>query len=119
MSLTDAQFISNVIGCIEESVVVTTVSISFGSDEYRNETESTTTKTVTCYAQTLDTSHTLVKEGRFNEGDKIFWFKASDSSYILKGNKITQDSIIYEINEVVSYKELGDIKLIEARTKKI
>jgi hypothetical protein len=68
--------------------------------------------------QTLDTSHDLVKEGRFNAGDKIFWFKSGASSYLAKGNRITQDSMDYEINEVITHELAGTTILMEVRTKK-
>ena len=60
----------------------------------------------------------LVKEGIFQSGDKIFWFKGNESG-IVRGNRIYHDSKWYEIVEVINHDVAGTTFIIEARAKKI
>ena len=76
------------------------------------------TESVTAMVQTLSADDELVREGIFQSGDLIFWFK-SDESNIENGNRIIWQSEGYEINEVIKH-YLGDVLYsLEARTKKI
>jgi len=82
-------------------------------------TESTSDDaTIKAMVQTLTQADELVKEGIFQAGDKLFWFKPTETN-INRGNRIQHNSLWYEIVEVIK-SEVGDITyLIEARTKKV
>lgn len=120
MSILDAQIIANVLDEFGNTITVTEVTISFGTDEYRTESESTTAHTgIKSFVQILTAADDLVKEGRFKAGDCIFWFKSSDASYIVTGNRITHNSLTYEISDVVEYRIGDSVYVVEARTKQV
>ena len=82
-------------------------------------TESTSDATsVKAFAQILTQEDEMVREGIFESGDILFWFK-SDASNIERGNRIQFNSKWYEINEVVPHYVSDTIYALEARTKKI
>jgi len=74
--------------------------------------------TVKAFAQILNQDDDLVKEGTFQSGDIIFWFK-SDASNIERGNRIKWNDKWYEINELIPHYVKDVIYSLEARTKKI
>jgi len=81
------------------------------------ETLADTTEVI-AFAQYLTQEDDMVKEGTFQSGDILFWFK-SDASNITRGNRIQFNSLWYEINEVVPHYAGDTIFALEARTKKI
>ncbi len=60
----------------------------------------------------------MVKEGVFQSGDKLFWFKG-DETNISRGNRIQHNSLWYEIIEVIEHDVAGTTYVLEARTRKI
>ncbi len=86
--------------------------------KYGDATETTSDSNKTAFVQVLRQEDDLVKEGVFQTGDKIFWFKG-DESNIDRGNRIQHNSKWYEIVETIEHEIGGTIYVIEARTKKI
>ena len=95
--------------------VVTDDSYSKWGDASESTSDTTS---VTAFAQILTQEDEMVREGTFQAGDILFWFK-SDASNISRGNRIQFQSLWYEINEVVPHYAGDTIFALEARTKKI
>lgn len=120
MPLLNAQFIAKEISSTGNTCTITEVSISFGSDEYRTKTETTTDQTgIKCWVQILSEEDDAVKQGDARAGDLIFWFDSDQESYCVQGNKITFDSKTYQIYNVHKFDILGTTYLVECRTRKI
>ena len=111
------QLIANEIDYFGTNVTVRTITDSSYSD-WGDAIESTSDKTKTAFVQTLSQEDELVKEGVFQSGDKIFWFRGDETS-IERGNRIQHDRKWYEINEVIEHEAAGTVFVIEARTRKI
>ena len=112
------QHVKNSIDDFGESITLRTVSIAFDTTSYRDPTETTSDSTITAFPQILTTSDDLVKEGIFRAGDIIFWIKGDQTS-VTTGNRIVFNSIVYEINDLISHKVGGTTYVIEVRTKKV
>lgn len=112
------QQIANEIEQLGSTVTVRAITDDSYS-KWGDATESTVdTASVKAMVQILTQADELVKEGVFQAGDKIFWFK-SDQSNIIRGNRIQHDSKWYEIVNLIKH-SLADVDyLIEARTKKV
>jgi len=113
----DTQSIANELNYYGTSVTVRTVSDTSYSD-WGDATESTSDSTKTCFVQVLSQTDDLVKEGVFQAGDKIFWFKG-DETGIARGNRIQHNSLWYEITNVIEHDVGGTTYIIEVHTKKI
>ena len=113
----DVQSISNEINYYGTSVTLTTVTDSSYS-KWGDATESASNSTKTAFVQILTQEDQLVKEGVFQAGDKLFWFKG-DETNISRGNRITHASKVYEIVETLEHDVAGTTFIIEARTKKV
>lgn len=114
------QLIRNNIDEFGSTVTVREIDKSFASDEYRilseTDTDHASIKTV---VNVMGFDDELVKEGIFQAGDLMFFFKDSDSAYIVNGNRIQFNSAWYEINDVDSREISDSVYIIEARTKKV
>ncbi|RLD42760.1 MAG: hypothetical protein DRI86_11090 [Bacteroidetes bacterium] len=113
----DIQSIANEIDYYGTSVTVTEILDKTYSD-WGDASYSTQNVTKTAFVQVLSQEDELVKEGIFQSGDKIFWFKGNESG-IVRGNRIYHDSKWYEIVEVINHDVAGTTFIIEARAKKI
>ena len=114
------QEIRNRIDEFGATVTVRTISKSFGNDEYRALTETTSdTASVKAWVHQVELGDNLEKGGIWQAGDFVFWFKDSRSGIIANGNRIQLNSVWYEIVETIA-QEVGDtVYLVEARTKKV
>ncbi len=114
----DVQSITNEISYYGTTVTVRTITDSSYSD-WGDPTESASDDaTRIAFIQVLRQEDELVKEGIFQSGDKLFWFKGNESN-ISRGNRIQHNSLWYEITEVVEHDVGGTTYILEARTKKI
>jgi len=113
-----ARFMNKEIDYYGSSVTVRTITDDSYS-KWGDPTESTSDATsVKCMVQVLNQEDELVKEGIFQSGDKIFWFKSSRTD-ISRGNRIYHNSLWYEVTEILEH-DAGDTTFIlEARTKKV
>ena len=118
MSIVDKQIVTNNINEFGSSITLTTVSVSLGTDEYRTPTETTANYSLTAFPQVLTTEDDIVIEGQFAAGDFIFWFSADNISYLSNGNRITYNSKLYEINDVIRHDVADILQVVEVRTKK-
>lgn len=120
MPLLDPQTIIRELGSTGRTCTVTEISITFGSDEYRTKTESTTVNTdINCWVNVLSEEDDLVKEGNARAGDLIFWFDSDNESLCVQGNKITLDSTTFQISDVHKFNTAGVVQVIECRVRKI
>lgn len=116
--LCDGQIIVNTIDELGNTVSLIAVSKSLDTTNYRVPTETLTTTTgLKAFTQVLTTADDLVKEGIFREGDIIFFFKGSQTG-LTPGNRITLNSIKYEINDVLEQRVADTVYAYEVRTKK-
>ena len=113
----DVQSLTNEISYYGESVTLTMVTDASFS-KWGSPTETTSTASKTATVQILTQEDQLVKDGVFQAGDKIFWFKG-DETNITRGNRITHASANYEIFETLEYYAAGTVYIREARTHKI
>jgi len=112
------QLIANEIEFLGSTVTVRAITDDSYS-KWGDARESTSdTEDIKAMVQTLTQADELVKEGVFQAGDKIFWFK-SDQSNITRGNRISHDSKWYEIVEVLTHTLADTTYLKEAKTKKV
>ena len=113
----DVQSIANEINYYGTKVTVRTVTDSTYS-KWGDPTESTSDDaTIEAFVQILRQEDELVKDGIFQAGDKLFWFKGNESN-ISRGNRIYHNSLWYEIVEVIEHEVGGTTYILEARTKK-
>ena len=113
----DTQSLTNEINYYGTSItlrVITDISYSKWGDA--NESASDSVKPA--FIQVLRQEDELVREGVFQSGDKLFWFKGSETN-ISRGNRIQHSSKWYEIVEVLEHDVAGATYVLEARTKKI
>ena len=113
----DIQSLSNEISYYGESITLTIVTDASYS-KWGSPTETTTTETKTAVVQILSQEDQLVKDGIFQSGDKLFWFKGNETN-IIRGNRITHATLIYEIVSVEPHYAAGTIYIMEAKTKKV
>ena len=113
----DLQSITNEIVYFGTSVTLKVVTDSSYSD-HGDATESTSNTTKSAFVQILSQTYDLVKEGVFQAGDKIFWFKGNETN-ISRGNRIHHSSLWYEITNVIPHEIGGTTYIIEAHVKKI
>jgi len=114
----DAQHITNEIDYYGSTVTLRTVtdgSYSKWGDASETTSDETSLKAM---VQVLDQSDDLVQEGIFQTGDKIFWFKSTQTG-LNRGNRIQHNSKWYEIDEVIEHDVADSSYVIEIRTKKI
>lgn len=120
MGLLSTRFIQREIAQTANTVTVTEIARSTGSDEYRTVTETETDNaSINCWIQVLTEEDESVKEGIARAGDLVFWFDSDQESIVLQGNRITWDSKIYQIHDVKKFDVGGTTYLIEARTRQI
>lgn len=114
----DQQFIINEIGHYGSTITIRTVTDASFS-KWGDATETTAdTVNVVAFVQVLSQADEMVREGIFQTGDKIFWFKPTENN-ISRGNRIIHGSNEYEIMEVFEH-ESGDVTyIVEARAKKV
>lgn len=112
----DVQSITNEISYYGTNVTVRTITDASYS-KWGDPTESTSNVSKTAFVQVLRQEDELVKEGIFQAGDKLFWFKGNESN-ISRGNRIYHNSLWYEIVEVLEHDVGGTTYILEARTKK-
>ena len=118
MPLLSTRFIQKDIESKGNTVTITEISKSVGSDEYRTITETETAQTgIKCFIQTLDEADDIVIQGNARAGDLICWFDADQESYCVQGNRITYDSKTYEMTDVRKFDVSDTTYLIEVRTK--
>lgn len=116
--LCDGQIITNNIDEIGNTVSLIAISKSLDTTSYRESTETATTTTgLKAITQVLTTADDLVKEGIFRAGDIIFFFKGSQTG-LTPGNRLTLNSINYEINDVIEMRAADTVYAYEVRTKK-
>lgn len=113
----DVQHVTNEIDYYGTSVIVKTVTDSTYS-KWGDATETSSDATKTAFVQILTQTDDLVKEGVFSAGDKLFWFKGTETN-IARGNRIQHTSKWYEIVETLEHDVAGTTFVIEARTKKV
>jgi hypothetical protein len=113
----DVQSITNEISYYGTSVTLRVITDSAYS-KWGDATEGTSDSTKTAFIQILSQEDQLVKEGVFQSGDRIFWFKG-DETNISRGNRISFASKWYEIVETIEHDTAGTTFIIEARVKKI
>lgn len=111
----DSTLINNEIQYFGTSITLRTVTSTF--NERGDPTETTADLTKTAFIQILTQEDQLVKEGIFRSGDKLFWFKGSETN-ISRGNRIQHNALWYEIVETIEHEVAGTNYVIEARTKK-
>ena len=68
--------------------------------------------------QILSQEDQLVKDGIFQTGDKIFWFKPTESN-ISRGNRIYHSSAWFEITNVIPHNAADITYINEVHVKKI
>ncbi len=114
----DTKLLNKEIETLGSSVTVRTITDDSYSD-WGDATESTSDATsVKCMVNVLTQEDELVKEGIFQSGDLVFWFKSSRTD-ILRGNKIQYKFKLYEIVETFEHSVGDNDYLLEARTKKV
>ncbi len=121
MPLLDARFVQKNITAVGNTCTITTVSRSYGSDEYRTKTETTVDyNNLPCFVHVLSFEDESVKQGEARAGDLVFWFDSSYSSYCAQGNRITWNSDTYQITNVKQFRAEGDtLYLIECIVEQI
>ena len=120
MPLLSARFFQKDIQAKGNTVTITEVSRSAGSDEYRIITKTSTAHTgIKAVVQILSEADDSVKSGEARAGDLIFWFDSDQEDYCVQGNQITYDSKTYQIYEVIKFAISDTTYLIECRTRKI
>ncbi len=121
MPLLDARFVQKNITAVGNTCTVTTVSRSYGSDEYRIKTETTTDyDNISCFVHVLSFEDELVKQGEARAGDLVFWFDSDQSARLVQGNRITWNSDTYQITNVKQFKAESDtLYLIECVVEQI
>lgn len=77
--------------------VLTIKEITRTVDSYGDITEGSTTSTINGIVDILDATSDEVKGGILNVGDAIGFFASGDQTKIKAGNRITVDSIEYEM----------------------
>ena len=117
----NARFIQKNIQAVGNTCTIIEVSRSYGTDEYRTKTESTSdTNSVKCFVQVLSHEDESVKQGEARAGDLTFWFDSSRSAIIVQGNRITWNSDTYQITNVKQFRAKGNtLYLIECDTEQI
>ena len=114
----DIQFIINEIEHYGSTITIRSVTDTSYS-KWGDASESTSdTSSVVAFAETLSQSDELVKTGIFQSGDKVFYFKPTESN-IDRGNRIIYGSNEYEIVNVVEHESGDTTYIIEARAKKV
>lgn len=113
----DIASINNEISYFGTSVTLRVVTDSSYS-KWGDATESNSDSTKVAFVQVLRQEDELIKEGIFQSGDKIFWFKG-DETNIIRGNRIRHNALWYEINEVIEHDIASTTYVLEARTRKI
>ena len=113
----DVQSMSNEISYYGSSVTLRTVTKTAYS-AWGDSTETTSDATKTAVVQILRQEDELVKEGDFQAGDIIFWFKG-DETNIVRGNRIQYLSNWYEITGLDQHAVGGTTFILEVKTKKI
>lgn len=113
----DVQSITNEINYYGTSITLRTVTDSSYS-KWGDATESTSDSTKTAFVQTLTSEDQYVKEGIFQAGDKIFWFKGNETN-INSGNRIQHNNLWYEITKVIDHGVGGTTYVIEVQVRKI
>jgi len=113
----DTQSIANEISYYGESVTVRAITDTSYSD-WGDATETTSDSIKTAFVQILDQADEFVREGIFQSGDKIFWFKG-DETELSRGNRIKHNGSWYEVMEVIEHLVAGNIYVVEARTRKV
>ena len=109
MSLLNARFIQKNMSAVGNTCTVTVVSRSYGTDEYRTKTETTSdTEDVPCFVHILSNEDDSVKQGEARAGDLIFSFDSSKSAIIVQGNRITWNSGTYQITGIKQYRAEGN-----------
>ncbi len=116
-SLLNTRFIDREIEYLGTEVTLRAVTDSSHS-KWGDATESTSDTTKTAFIQVLSQEDELVQEGIFQSGDKLFWFRSSETN-IDRGNRIQHNSLWYEIVEVIEHEATNTNFVIEARTKKV
>jgi hypothetical protein len=121
MPLLDARFIQKNITAVGNTCTITEVSRSLGSDEYRTKTETLTAHTdIPCFVQVLSIADEEVKQGDAVAGNYVFWFDSSYEGYCISGNRITWNSVTYQIENVEQFRAEGNtLYLIKCTTEQI
>lgn len=99
---------------------VTLIEVTDNSySKWGDPTEGTEeTHNLISFCQILSQENQLVKDGIFQSGDKLFWFKGSQTG-LSRGNRITHLSKDYEIVETIEHSVGDTIYITECRTKKV
>lgn len=119
-SILSTRFIEKDLESKGNTITITEVSRSTGTDEYRLETDTETDHTeIPSFVQILDESDESVKQGEARSGDLIFYIGATYESYCTQGNKITYDSKTYQITDVRKFDVKNTTYLIECRVSQI
>jgi len=114
----DIQSITNEIDYFGDTITLRTVTDSSYS-KWGDASESALDTTgLKAFVQILTQADDLVKEGVFQSGDKLFWFKG-DQANLSRGNRIIHDFKTYEIIEVLPYNVADTTYVLEIRTKKV
>ena len=121
MPLLDARFIQKNIVAVGNTCTITVVSRSYGTDEYRTKTETTTDyDDISCFVHVLSNEDESVKQGEARAGDLVFWFDSAQSAKIVQGNRITWNSDTYQIKNVEQTRAEGNtLYLIECTVEQI
>ena len=113
----DIRQIENEIDYYGEDVTLRVNSATTFND-YGDESITTSDSTIKAFVNVLSQNDEIVKEGKFQSGDKTFFIKG-DQTNLDRGNFIIHDSKQYKIDDVVQAFVGGTNYVYEVRTKKI
>lgn len=83
-----------------------------------NESSSYSDTTTIAVPNILGNEDLEVREGRFRNGDKRFFFKSTESD-LDNGNRIQHDDSWYEIEDVLKHRLKGEIAGFEVMARKV
>lgn len=96
---------------------VTVRSVTKTIDDWGDSTETVLDASgILAIIRVMSETEDLVKEGIFQVGDVVFYFKGTTSN-IIRGNRIIWNSKTYEIVDAIPYYSKGRNYLTEARAK--
>ena len=105
---------------IDELATSLTIKVKSGivTDDWGNEYSSSTSKTSKAVPNDIIGDEQFVIDGNYQPGDKVFFFKSSESNLAL-GYTITFDSEDYRIQDIIKHNLQGEFQQKEVRCKKI
>lgn len=117
MGLDMSQAMSSVIDTFSVNATITLTTVTETADKYGDNSESTTSKTITATVNEITGEEDWNKYGVFVPGDKLFFIKSSVTVPV-NNDKITYRSITYKIVKVNTH-DTGEISHYECYTKRV